>query len=227
MSHTIVLFDVDGTLITTGGAGRRALERAFEVAFGEPGVFDFSFAGMTDRAILRGGLSGSPYPPTDEMVEEIMQVYLEVLRDEVETAERYFVHPGIQQAIDELSAFSNVAVGLGTGNIEAGARIKLDRAELNDHFAFGGFGCDSEDRAELIGAGAKRGADRLGRALEECQLVIIGDTPRDTAAAHANRGECIAVATGGATRKDLEESGARWVFDDLSEVSISKLLALG
>lgn len=226
MTHTIVLFDVDGTLITTGGAGRRALERAFDVALEHPGAFDFSFAGMTDRAIIRGGLEGSRFPATDEMVERVMGVYLEVLRDEVESADRYFVHAGILDAILALHAIPNVEVGLGTGNIEAGARIKLDRAELNPHFAFGGFGCDSEDRAELIGAGARRGAERLGLSLEECQLVIIGDTPKDTAAAHANGGECIAVATGGASREDLEASDARWVFDDLDGVSVPELLGL-
>jgi phosphoglycolate phosphatase-like HAD superfamily hydrolase len=160
------------------------------------------------------------------MVERVMAVYLDVLRDEVKNAERYFVHPGILDAILALRSLPGVAVGLGTGNIEEGARIKLDRAELNPHFAFGGFGCDSEDRAELIAAGARRGADRLGRALDQCQLVIVGDTPKDTAAAHANRGQCIAVATGGASREELEASGARWVFDSLEDVSLPELLAL-
>ena len=226
MTPTIVLYDVDGTLITTGDAGRLALEHAFEEAYQRPGVFDFSFAGMTDRAILRGGLRRSGLPDDARALERIMDVYLDVLRREVEAAERYFVHSGIVRSIEALLGAPNVAVGLGTGNIEKGARIKLDRARLNDYFGFGGFGCDAEDRAELIAAGAHRGAQRLGRPLDQCRLVIIGDTPKDAAAAHANGGECIAVATGGCTREELDQCGARWVFDDLGDVDVLSILAL-
>lgn len=226
MKPTIVLYDVDGTLITTGGAGRRALEVAFEEAFARSGIFDFSFAGMTDRAIVRGGLRASGLDEDDANLERVMAVYLDVLRREVAAAERYFVHAGIIRSIEALlDAGSGFAVGLGTGNVEAGARIKLDRAQLNDYFAFGGFGCDAEDRAELIAAGARRGAERLGEPLDRCRLVIVGDTPKDAAAAHANGGECIAVATGGCTRQQLDACGARWVLDDLAAVDILDLLA--
>lgn len=225
MRPTIVLYDVDGTLITTGGAGRRALEVAFEEAYQQPGVFDFSFAGMTDRAILRGGLRATGLPDDERALERILDVYLEVLRREVDAAERYAVHSGIEASIEALKTRPEAAVGLGTGNVERGARIKLERANLNSHFSFGGYGCDAEDRAELIAAGAQRGAQRLGKPLHECRLVIIGDTPKDAAAAHANGGECIAVATGGSTRAELDACGARWVFDDLRHVSILELLA--
>lgn len=224
MTPTIVLYDVDGTLISTGGAGRRAIERAFEAAFERTATFEFSFAGMTDRAIVRGGLRGASLPDDDDHIDRVMDVYLEVLRAEVRKTPRYLVHPGIVESIEQLLGFSEVAVGLGTGNIEAGARIKLERAGLNRYFDFGGFGCDAEDRAELIGAGARRGAHRLGRTVEECRLIVIGDTPKDAAAAHANGGDCLAVATGGASREALEACGARWVVSDLTQLHVPAIL---
>lgn len=225
MRPTVVLFDVDGTLITTGGAGRRALERAFETAFGEPGVFDFSFGGMTDYAIIRGGLTASGRDATAESIRAVLDVYLDALTHEVRAADVYRVHVGIHEALDALERLPNVAVGLGTGNIERGARIKLDRARINHRFEFGGFGCDAEDRAELIGVGAARGAARLGCDRNDCRLVIVGDTPKDVRAAHDNGGECIAVATGGCTADELRDAGARWVVDDLSCLNVSDLFA--
>lgn len=224
MKPTVVLFDVDGTLITTGGAGRRAIERAYEMAFGEQGNFDFPFGGMTDRAIMRAGLSQSGRTADDEAFDAIMAVYLDALRIEVSGSTRYFVHPGIEQALDGLRPRDHVAVGLGTGNIEPGARIKLERAALNEWFSFGGFGCDAEDRAELIAVGARRGAEQLGCEVDDCRLVIIGDTPKDVAAAHANGGVCVAVATGGATAMKLWDAGADWVVPNLTAFDLLALV---
>lgn len=224
MTPTIVLYDIDGTLVTTGGAGRRALKVAFERAYDRPGVFDFSFAGMTDRSILRCVLQSTGLPHDDTALERVLDAYLTELRREVDGAETYVIHDGMVESVEALRSLPDVVIGLGTGNVEAGARIKLDRGNLNDYFEFGGFGCDAEDRAELIAAGAHRGAERLGVAVHDCRLVIIGDTPKDVAAAHANGGECIAVATGGSSREELEVCGARWVFDDFSTVDIVNLL---
>ncbi len=225
MKPTIILYDVDGTLITTGGAGRRALERAFEQSFGAPGDFEFPFGGMTDRGIFRQGMERSGHDVSDECFDALMVAYKEVLRAEVEAAQTYFVHPGVIDSLEVVSGHDHVAVGLGTGNIERGARIKLDRAELNSWFSFGGFGCDAEDRAELIAAGARRGAERLGVSLGECRLVIVGDTPRDVAAAHANGGVCLGVATGGSTHEDLTSSGADWTVPDLTHFDFRDLIA--
>lgn len=226
MRPTIVLYDVDGTLVSSGGAGRVAVEHAFELALGAPATLAFSFAGMTDRAIVRGGLRANGHPDDESTIDRVLALYLELLPAEVARAEGYLVHAGITSSIEALRAMPDVAIGLGTGNVEPGARIKLDRVGLNEHFEFGGFGCDAEDRAALIAVGAQRGAQRLGRPRADCRLIIIGDTPKDAAAAHANGGECVAVATGGNTRDELEACGARWVFDDLSGVSLPDLLGL-
>lgn len=220
MSARILLFDIDGTLIRSGGAGSRALERtvaeAFGLAFERAG---FSFSGGTDRAIFRRLLAERGIEPTEAALARTFEVYLDILRDEIERAESYRVNPGIEEALEALAApgAGEVAVGLGTGNVEAGARIKLARADLNRHFPFGGFGSDAEDRGELLRAGAARGAARLGRALDACDVLVIGDTPLDVSAAHQIGARCLAVATGGGTRDALEASGAEWVFDTLAD----------
>lgn len=213
---TVYLFDVDGTLISTGGAGRKAIVRSFEKAFGKEGIsLPFSFAGMTDRLIVRRGLEALDLSAHESAIDHVLEDYLEILADEVEGAQRYLVHPGMEAALETLTGRPNIALGLGTGNLEEGARIKLERVKLNHYFPFGGFGCDAEDRNALILVGARRGAKLLGRPLEACRVVIIGDTPRDVEAARFVGGECIAVATGGATWEELEQSRPDWLFGNL------------
>lgn len=226
---TIVLFDVDGTLITSGGTGRRALERAFERRYNRlDACAHFSFAGMTDRAIFREGLRTIGEAATDEAIDTLLKDYLAHLADEVNAAPVYAMHPGVVEALDALAPLPHVALGLGTGNVEAGARTKIARVGLNHYFDFGGYGCDAEPRAALILAGARRGAERLGVPLESARLLIVGDTPKDIQAAHANGGQCLAVATGGASYEALVDAGGDWVVNDLSDpLALSVLLGEG
>jgi phosphoglycolate phosphatase len=215
---TVYLFDIDGTLITAGGAGRCAIVRSFKRTLGlEELSLGFSFAGMTDRLIIRSGLQELGLPVTDTSIDTILANYLEFLQGEVAQAERYFIHPGVREVLDMLHGKADVALGLGTGNVEAGARMKLKRGALNSYFDFGGFGCDAEARNELILCGAKRGAKRLGRELDACRTLVIGDTPRDIEAARAIGGECIAVATGGASYESLAACEPDWLFTDLTQ----------
>lgn len=201
MRPTVFLFDIDGTLISTGGAGRRAIERAFQELYGrKDACASISFGGMTDPAIMRAGLSAIGHHEGNTIVNEaisaLMECYLHHLTEEVERAANYFVIEGVLAALELLQKHREFGVGLGTGNIREGARLKLTRAGLFDRFAFGGFGSDSEDRAELLQAGALRGASHLGLPIKECRVVVIGDTPKDIAAAQKMGAECLAVATG-------------------------------
>jgi phosphoglycolate phosphatase len=217
MRPTVYLFDIDGTIITSGGSGRRALERAVEQVHGrDDASAHFSFGGMTDRGIFRKCLEAIELEPTADRIDALLDAYLGLLADEIANAPVYAVHPGIVAAVDAALARPHSAVGLGTGNVETGARIKLERVGLNPRFAFGGFGCDDEDRATLIRIGADRGAARLGLPRSECRVVVIGDTPKDIAAAHAIGAECIAVATGAADLETLKSCGPDWLFPDLT-----------
>jgi phosphoglycolate phosphatase len=215
---TILLFDIDGTLITTGGVGRRAMERAFGELHGDPvASTNFRFDGMTDRLIARRGLTLLGVPVTEGAIDALLDTYVRLLEDEVARADatKYRVHDGIAEALATARELG-MGVGLGTGNVVAGARIKLSRVGIFEKFAFGGFGSDAEDRAALIRRGAERGAEHLRAPLAECRVVVIGDTPKDVDAARAIGAESIGVATGGFSKRELEEHGASYAFDSLA-----------
>jgi phosphoglycolate phosphatase-like HAD superfamily hydrolase len=217
MRPTVLLYDIDGTLLDTGGAGHRAMDRAFARRHGRADACaGISFGGMTDRAILRAGLQAIAEAVTEEAMAGLLAAYLEALAEELATSQAAKVHEGIAEALDA-SERAGCAVGLGTGNIHDGARLKLGRVGLADRFAFGGFGSDHEIRSELLRIGAERGAALLGAPVAECRVVVIGDTPKDIVAAHAIGAECVAVATGPFAVERLEGLGARWVFRSLRE----------
>jgi phosphoglycolate phosphatase-like HAD superfamily hydrolase len=219
MRPTVLLFDIDGTLITSGGAGRRAMARAFDEVYGRSDALaQIQLDGMTDRLIVRMGIETIGREPTEEAIDAVLAAYLHSLADEVAlvTRERYRVHRGMREAVAS-ALQQGAAVGLGTGNLRAGATIKLGRVELNGSFAFGGFGCDAEARIELIRIGAERGAAALGVPVAECRVVVIGDTPKDVAAALGVGAEAVGVGTGRFTPDQLRESGARFAFNDLAE----------
>ncbi|WP_224361987.1 HAD family hydrolase [Hyalangium versicolor] len=219
MRPTVLLFDIDGTLVTTGGAGRRAISRSFEKLHGRRDACDsFSLSGMTDRSIVRKALGIIGVEATPEAIDAVVDGYLSFLGEEVKRAEEkhYFVHAGMREAVTESRARSGVAVGLGTGNVRAGARLKLERVGIYEEFAFGGFGCDHEDRVELIRHGARCGAQILGAPLEECRVVVIGDTPKDVHAAKGIGAICIGVGTGNFSPQALIEAGADFAFQDFT-----------
>ncbi len=216
MRPTILLFDIDGTLLTTGHAGRRAMERAF-ARYGDAEACKFRFDGMTDKQIARQALAKLGLEPTDAAIDESIAFYLEYLLEEVERVDvaNYRLHEGIREALRAARERGH-GIGLGTGNVVEGARIKLARVGVYDEFAFGGFGSDAEDRTELLRHGAERGAKHMGVRLAECRVVVIGDTPKDVAAAHGIGAECIGVGTGTYTPEELLECGATAAFPSLS-----------
>lgn len=219
MRPTVLLFDIDGTLVTTGGAGRRAISRAFEKLHGRLDACDsFSLSGMTDRAIVRKALGIIGVEPSPGAIDAVIEGYLSFLDEEVQRTEdrHYFVHAGMREAVAEARSRPGVAVGLGTGNVRTGARVKLERVGLYDQFAFGGFGSDHEDRVELIRHGARAGAQLLDASLETCRVVVIGDTPKDVAAAKGIGAVCIGVGTGNFTPAALREAGADFAFPDFT-----------
>jgi phosphoglycolate phosphatase len=215
---TVLLFDIDGTLITTGSMGRNAIERAVAEELDRPlAPFSFSFGGMVDPVIVRQGLEALDVEPTETLIRRVLERYVGVLAEEVSVAPVYRIHDGVVDLLEQVSGLEGIAVGLGTGNLEAGARIKLERVALNGYFAFGGYGSDASSRPALIQRGAQRGADRLGVPLEACRLVIIGDTVKDIHAAHENGGECVAVSTGGSSYAELQARQPEYLFESLAD----------
>ncbi|AKF09350.1 HAD family hydrolase [Sandaracinus amylolyticus] len=227
MRPTIALFDIDGTLVSCGGAGRRSMERAFVEIGARTEHAGFDFGGMTDRAIARQGLRNAGLDDHDAAIDALIERYLSHLAGEVTRSEGYRVLPGVVEMLERLRALGAIAIGLGTGNVEAGARVKLTRGALHDRFDFGGFGSDAEDRAQLLAIGADRGAARLGRARSECRVVVIGDTPRDVSAAIAIGAECLAVGTGAHAADALARVGAHVAVDDLRDVRAWEMVTGG
>ncbi len=229
MAATIHLFDIDGTLLDGDGAGRRAMELAFAAEFGEDACASLRalrFAGMTDPAIVRAGLRGAGLDPADDAraIAAVLARYLDLLPQTIAQAARFRAHDGVHACLDALAGHGDAGVGLGTGNLERGAALKLAPLGLADRFGFGGYGSDAEDRAVLVAIGAKRGAAALGRPLAACRVVVIGDTPKDVAAAQAIGAQCLAVATSFHGLAELEAAGATLAVRDLTDPAALRFL---
>jgi len=212
-----VLFDIDGTLLVTGGAGGIAWQRAFEELHGvEANVDEHTDAGMTDPEIVRIvfrdvlGREGAPRERS-----QAIGCYLKHLPDAVAESEGYRVMPGIEELLPRLIE-EGVLLGLVTGNIEAAAHIKLARGRLNRFFSYGGYGSDSADRTELTRAALRRGSLVSGGALEDGACLAVGDTPRDVAAGHGAGIAVAGVATGSYSVEQLREAGADYALESVA-----------
>ncbi len=217
----LLLFDVDLTLVNTGGAGLRALDQAFTEVLGVSAATEgVAPHGKTDPAIIREVClkrSLSLDPDVDSIVSRILERYVHFLEAEVITSPEYRVLPGILDVLEEVDQREDVLTGLATGNVEAGARMKLERGGLNPYFSFGGFGSDSEDRTEVVRTGARAGEELHDRPVAPEDVFVIGDTPRDVAAGKQAGFSTVAVATGGYGVDELARTGADLVISDFSE----------
>jgi phosphoglycolate phosphatase-like HAD superfamily hydrolase len=227
-----LLFDLDGTLTHGGGGGSRALGRALgtkQRAVDE--LRNMRLDGMTDRSIARALLAaeGDHTVPlqdrlaavTEADIDSVLGRYLEMLRHEC--AERpYQPLPGVARLLESLQQRSDVLLGLCTGNLEAGAEIKLRSAGLWGAFRFGGYGSDAEPRADIV-----RIAWRRAQALGAVEALVVGDTPRDILAARDAGLPTCAVATGRFTVHELAEHGPAIVAEDFGDVAVAERLLLG
>jgi phosphoglycolate phosphatase len=215
---TVLLFDIDGTLMTQKGVSRKAAQDAFGAVHGRADALDgVHFAGRTDPLIFGDGLRRLGLEVTASSLDAVFAAYLDILPGRMRTDPHVALLPGVRELLARVRDIPGFAVGLGTGNIEAGARVKLGHFDLWPAFDFGGFGSDAWDRSALIGVGAARGAARLGLPVSDCRVIILGDTPLDVVAAHANAAECLGVLTGGDTRETLGAARADVIFDDLTD----------
>ena len=218
----VLLFDIDQTLINTGGAGLRGLDRACLKLFGLQNAMEgISPHGKTDPAIVREIVRrklGSE-TPTNTDIATILDSYISFLKEEVHTSATYRVLPGVQTFLDQLAARGDVLVGLATGNIELGARIKLERGGLNPYFSFGGFGSDAEDRTELVRKAAEKAAHKNGGFIAPSNIFVIGDTPLDIDAGNRAGFKTVGVATGSYSVEQLLASGAGIAVPDLAQGS--------
>ncbi len=215
----LILFDLDGTLVNTGGAGLRAFDRAMAIEFDPAMNLNvLSPAGMTDPAIFREIFLGNQGRlPTEDEENRLFHRYIEFLDEEVNKSVGFRVLPGVRELLDELARRDEFLLGLGTGNLEKGAQIKLERPGLDHYFLYGGYGSDSVDRPGLLAKAVERGAELAGGASSVDAVVVVGDTPRDVAAGKAIGALTLAVASGPHELDDLSTTGADLVVADLTD----------
>lgn len=219
----LVLFDIDGTLVSTHGAGSRAVRRALLEVYGETGPIDsYDFHGRTDPQIVREllRLAGLDDNAIDARLNDLWSVYLQGLEHELgkPDADAHTL-PGVVEVLDALHEKGDDLVALLTGNIEEGARLKLSAVDLWDRFDFGAYGSDHERRDRLPAVAQRRARERSGLEFRDRDIVIIGDTPFDVTCGRELGVWTVAVATGKHTPRELADAGADVVFEDLSDAA--------
>ncbi len=229
----IVLFDIDGTLLTCGGSGRRALARAFGELFDAPHALDdVRLAGSTDPVIVaEAHRAVTGRAPTDAEHATIMARYLERLDDELVAAgARYRVYDGVRELLDALGARTDRVVGLATGNDVRGAEKKLAHGGLGTYFTFGGYGSDAAERWRLVAAGIARGrAIAAARGLppvDTAAVIVIGDTEHDVTAARRVGARAVGVREGSGHVDALTAAQPDLLVDDLRAPALWRLLGL-
>jgi phosphoglycolate phosphatase-like HAD superfamily hydrolase len=213
----VVLFDVDETLVHTGGSGARSWTAAFEKLYGiAADIGAHSSAGETDPQVARATFKGVlGRDPSDEELDRIYVRYLLSLADDILVSEQYRMLPGVEECLTGLGE-AGVLLGLVSGAMEGAARTKLIPANLNRFFIFGAYGSDSADRAELTGIAIGK-AVRLHAGLTPGQVFVVGDTPRDIEAARQEGAVSVGVATGHYSVAELHDAGADHVLGSLTE----------
>jgi phosphoglycolate phosphatase-like HAD superfamily hydrolase len=216
---TIVLFDIDGTLIRTGRAGSRAMNRAFEDLFGIPGAFDqIPMAGRTDKGILEEGAARAGVDLGGGNFQRFRNRYFERLSEGLpEPGPQKGVLPGVRPLLEALEARADVFPALLTGNCEQGARIKLEHFDLWKFFRCGAYGDDVVDRNDLFAVAVARVFQCGSPRVDSRDVVVIGDTVLDVACAKSAGARSVAVATGPSGVDALQAAGADVVMNDLSD----------
>ena len=216
----LVLFDLDGTLLWTDGAGRRAIHRALVDVLGTPGPIEgFRFDGRTDGEIVLRLAEGAGIAHTEALLASVLDRYVACLREEIaKPAQRTTVYPGVRELLDALEARADCVLGLLTGNVSEGAGLKLASGGLAfGRFRIGAFGSDSAHRPDLPAVAQRRAQEELGLDLRGHDIVIVGDTPADVTCGNGIGARAIGVATGSFSVEQLMEAGAYAAFTDLSD----------
>ena len=224
----LVLFDIDGTLILSGGAGEKAFGRVCATEFKVPdSTRHLHFAGRTDPSIVRDFFTQNQIEPSAENFQRFFDSYIFWLDHLLGQLDGRIL-PGVGKWIHDLQQLPQPPLlGLLTGNIRLGAQIKLSHYQLWDSFQMGGFGDDHEDRNKIAAVARDRGNAMLRTKLHGEEILVIGDTPRDIACAQAIGAKVLAVATGSYAPEQLKPHQATWTVNSLEEVTAAELCGLG
>lgn len=213
----LILFDIDGTLLSLRGAGKGSFKRGLEAVYGTAGpIEDWNFGGKTDRLLCHELLAAAGLP-TDEIeagIDQALSIYLHHL-EEALANHPVLVHPGVFDLLDVLAADPRVTLGILTGNVAHGAHLKLKAVGLDGYFQLGSYGSDSANRRDLPAVAISRALAQTGYAVSGKEVVIIGDTPYDVDCGKVLDNRTIAVATGSFTLDHLKACEPDYAFDSL------------
>jgi len=217
VSKKLLLFDIDGTLIVSGGAGEKALHRALLRAFGtDRGMDQVVFAGATDSGIARQLLLANALEPSPENILRLLDTYVEILEQELPRHQGRLL-AGIAGLLESLHQRGDCQLALLTGNIERGAKLKLKHYGVWRYFAFGAFADDSHDRNELGHFARQRALAHTGWDFNPESIYVLGDTPKDIACGRAIQAKTVAIATGNYSLAELAEHKPDFLFADLTD----------
>jgi phosphoglycolate phosphatase len=221
----LVLFDIDGTLVQTGGAGTRAFSKTFATEFKlHKGTEKMKFAGRTDVSLVREFFKIHGLPETPEHFSQFFERYVFWL-DHILTRSDGNTCKGVREFIRDLQALPQPPVlGLLTGNIRLGAELKLRHFGLWEIFETGAFADDHEDRNHIAVAALERGRRVVGENLQPQEMIVVGDTPFDIRCGRFIGAKVLAVATGGATLEELKEHEPDWAVEDLTQISAQEIV---
>lgn len=219
----LILFDIDETMISSDGAGRRAIGRVLAERFNVPKeAANIPMSGKTDPQILTEILAVAGWSDSDieKRMGELLDIYLSILEDEIAASRYYIIHPGVVELLNDLHARQDTYLGLLTGNVERGARMKLSRFELNHFFPMGAYGSDSANRMDLPAIAARRAHKHFNIEFVPAEIVIIGDAINDVLCAKGYGAKSIAVNTGRTSWEDLERHQPDYLFKNLGDTNI-------
>jgi phosphoglycolate phosphatase-like HAD superfamily hydrolase len=220
MQKRLVLFDIDETMITSDGAGRRAISRVLKDRYDiDPNKIKLSMSGKTDPQILTEIMTESGIEKSEiaSAIPSIIEEYLVHLETEIRETRHYIVHDGVEEILAALATMENAFLGLLTGNVERGARMKLERFKLNHHFPLGAYGSDSASRLDLPHVAKLRADEHFKTTFEPREIVVIGDSIFDVLCAKHYGAVSLAVNSGRTTREELAAQNPDHLFPTLAD----------
>ena len=218
MKQKLLLFDIDGTLIYTHGIPRNAMKAVLTNRFSNFKYDDkFNFSGRTDWEIIEHLLNSDQREVTDNAIHEILQDFSVELEKQLKNGKKPFIYPGVKDLLKKLSNQEHIFLGLVTGNIEIGAKLKLSAAGLAHYFPIGGFGSDSKNRNDLPPIAINRAYEYYKVRIKKTDTWIIGDSIRDVFCAQINNLRCLAVSTGWTHYDELKSVNPEYLVRDLSD----------
>jgi phosphoglycolate phosphatase-like HAD superfamily hydrolase len=221
----LIIFDIDGTLIRSHGVGRTAFNRSFQEVLGFEGALDaISLAGLTDQLIFQMVAERFGFSLTQQNIDQVIETYLKYLAQGLESSVKFEVLKGVLALLSSLKENGRFGLAVGTGNIERGARLKLQRGGLDHFFSCGGYGSDAEERHHFLATALRRSEVFYGCSFDV--IWVVGDTPRDVLAGKAIGARTLAVKTGDSKGLGLKESDPDMICTDLTDARLIDLFRL-